>query len=310
MNARCAAAWVLLLAVWASWVRAGVAQEAGKPEKIYEVEEIKRLAYRRPALGELLSTNQLDLYLPKGAKDYPVVLIVHGGVWVVGDKTLDRIPAIARALARQGYGAAATNYRLSPWVRHPTHAQDVVKALAWLEQNIAEHGGDPNRVFLMGHSAGGHLVALVAADQSYLEKEGVQPSVIRGVVSLSGVYDVTEIAVQDLFKHAKVQVDAKLTKPFAAIFGNDANVISQASPISHVRPGLPPFLIVCGDHDLPGLENQAAQFARELKAKNNEVTFLRMKGRNHWTTFWSAQDREDPIGEAVTEFLNKHRQME
>lgn len=153
--------------------------------------------------------NQLDLYLPAGeaAKPRPVVVWVHGGGWAIGDKS-NRMSDKARLLTDAGYIVASINYRLSPSlggvptfepdrVMFPDHPKDVAAAIAWVSDNIGGYGGDPDAMFLMGHSAGAHLVSLVGSDPSWMEDQGDSLRQVRGVVSLdAGAMDVVDSATQ------------------------------------------------------------------------------------------------------------------
>ena len=152
----------------------------------YEVERHPDLEYQTGPDADV--RHKLDLYVPVGAKNYPVMIYIHGGGWKAGSKTL--YIGLGRTFARHGIGVAIINYRLSPRVKHPGHIEDVAKAFAWVKGNIAKHGGDPANITLMGHSAGGHLAALLATDPSYLKAEKLEPSNIRGVISVSGVYQI------------------------------------------------------------------------------------------------------------------------
>ncbi|HZU38899.1 MAG TPA: alpha/beta hydrolase, partial [Gemmataceae bacterium] len=97
---------------------------------------------------------RLDLYLPAGQHDFPVVVLVHGGCWLLGDnRCCGLYSSVGQFLASAGIGAVLPNYRLSPGVKHPAHIQDVAKAVAWTKQHIAEYGGRPAPLFLVGHSA-------------------------------------------------------------------------------------------------------------------------------------------------------------
>src|SRR5581483_10396907 len=111
--------------------------------------------------------HKLDVYLPKGKKEFPVLFFVHGGGWKSGNKSW--YGALGHAFAQAGIGVVLTNYRLSPQVKHPAHVQDVAKAFAWTCANIGKYGGRADRLFVCGHSAGGHLVALLATDPEYLK---------------------------------------------------------------------------------------------------------------------------------------------
>ena len=110
--------------------------------------------------------DRLDLYLPDGARDFPVLVFYHGGGLRNGDKGGSE--HVGMALASAGYGAAIVNYRLSPTVEHPEHAEDAARSLAWVYRNIAKHGGNPDAVYISGHSAGAYLAALLALDARYL----------------------------------------------------------------------------------------------------------------------------------------------
>ena len=135
--------------------------------------------------------HRLDLYLPRGKSNFPVVVLVHGGAWRRGDnRCCGLYSAVGQFLASQGYGVVMPNYRLSPEVRHPAHITDVARAVAWTRACINEYGGDPERLYLAGHSAGGHLVSLLTTDEKYLAAEGLRPDILKGVLAVSGVYDL------------------------------------------------------------------------------------------------------------------------
>ena len=135
--------------------------------------------------------HRLDLFLPKGKKDYPVVVLIHGGAWVLGDnRSCGLYSAIGEFFASQGIGAVLPNYRLSPGVKHPEHIKDVARAFAWTHKHIGEYGGSADKLFVAGHSAGGHLAALLATDQRCLKAEGLATGTIKGVIAVSGVYRI------------------------------------------------------------------------------------------------------------------------
>ena len=106
----------------------------------------------------------LDVYMPEGAKKAPVIVFLHGGALLYGDKTYGK--GIAASLVESGVGLVSANYRLSPDHAHPSHVQDAAAATAWVINNIAAYGGDPENVFIAGHSAGAYLAALLAIDSS------------------------------------------------------------------------------------------------------------------------------------------------
>src|SRR6185295_9736276 len=126
------------------------------------IREAKDLAYADGGDAK----QKLDLYLPPDAKNAPIVMWIHGGGWKWGDRAQYR--ELGRRFAEAGIGFAAISYRLSPKVKHPAHIEDCARAFAWLRAHAAEYGGDPDRLFVSGQSAGGHLSALLALDPSYL----------------------------------------------------------------------------------------------------------------------------------------------
>jgi arylformamidase len=125
----------------------------------------------------------------------PVVVFVHGGGWAIGSRRGAQVPRVkAPFFTAAGFVFVSIDYRLSPAVRHPAHVEDCAAALAWTFDHIADHGGDPQRVFVVGHSAGAHLAALVATDQRYLAAHGHAPSDLSGVVLLdSASYDLPRV---------------------------------------------------------------------------------------------------------------------
>jgi arylformamidase len=184
----------------------------------------------------------LDIYTPKRAAaaspdPEPVVVYIHGGGWKIGDKANpDSGSHKAVTFVSSGFVYVAINYRLSPAVHHPTHAQDVAKALAWVADNIGRYSGDPERIYAMGHSAGAHLAALVATDESYLKREGHSLKTIKGDILLDvGAYDIPWV-----MDHLKEERGREL---FLSAFGNDPKVWGDASPIYHVAAGkdIPPM---------------------------------------------------------------------
>src|SRR2546426_2940784 len=147
------------------------------------VEQVRDVAYVKGPQADFFR-HRLDLYLPKDKKQFPVVVLVHGGAWVIGDnRCCGLYSTVGEFLASRGIGVVMPNYRLSPWVKHPEHVKDVARAFAWTRANIAKHGGNPEQVFLAGHSAGGHLAALLAADETYLKAEGLKTADVRGVIA-------------------------------------------------------------------------------------------------------------------------------
>ncbi len=270
--------------------RAADRPASSTPEKTYEGESRLDLPYYDGPDADPVR-HRLDLYLPKGHKDFPVVLFVHGGAWTIGAKSggpFDAHAALGRMFARHGIGAAVTNYRLSPKVMHPEHVKDVARAFAWVHKHVAEYGGRPDQLFVCGHSAGGHLVSLLATDESYLKAEGLSGKDIKGVMPVSGVYVVAADGL------------------FTEVFGKDPAARKQAWPLTHVRAGCPPFLIVYADHDFPFIDLGSEVFCKALRDKKVPAETLKLAKRNHLDIIGNASHDDDPLAVALRGFIRKH----
>src|SRR5215510_14588644 len=130
--------------------------------------------------------DKLDLYLPEGRPNAPVIVSYYGNQLMGGDKSEDAY--IGQRFAAAGFVTAVVNYRLSPEVSHPAHVQDAAASFAWVKRHIKEHGGNADQVFIIGYSAGGYLAALLSTDPRYLAAHNLSPRDIRGTVPVSAFY--------------------------------------------------------------------------------------------------------------------------
>jgi acetyl esterase/lipase len=186
----------------------------------------------------------LDIYAPDDAKNLPVLFWIHGGGWQTGDKT--DVQLKPRVFAERGLVFVSTNYRLLPEVEMGELIRDVAKSLGWVHKNITSYGGDPNRIFVMGHSAGAQLAALICIDDRYLKAEGVPFDVLKGCVPVDGdTYDLPAIIITAELR----QTVHGLPLPefgHRVKFGNDPRKHIDFSAVTHVArdKGIPPFLIL------------------------------------------------------------------
>ena len=213
----------------------------------------------------------LDVYTPGNARNLPVVFWIHGGGWQAGDKTSVNIKP--RVFTERGFVFVSTNYRFLPNVEMDVLIRDVAKSLGWVHKNIAGYGGDPKRIFVMGHSAGAQLAALLCTDDRYLKAEGVAFDVLRGCVALDGdTYDIPAIIMT---AETRQTVHGLPLPVFGhrVKFGNDPRKHIDFSAVTHVAKGkgIPPFLIlhVAGHPDVTA---QALRFSSALKAADVPVT--------------------------------------
>lgn len=205
----------------------------------------------------------LDVYAPHGAHDLPVVLFFYGGSWQDGKRQWYRW--VGETLARHGLVAMVPDYRKYPQVRLDGFMTDAAHAVAWAHAHASDYGGNPRELFLMGHSAGAHIAALLATDAHWLASVGMHPRDLSGVVGLAGPYDFLP-----------------LTDPkFIDMFGRTHAVQEQSQPIHFVHGNEPPMLLLQGsDDDIVGPRN-ARSLANALRAKGETVTVHMYPGIGH-----------------------------
>jgi acetyl esterase/lipase len=217
---------------------------------------------------------------------FPLLLFAHGGAWRFGSK--DWHAYLGATLTSQGIGAAVINYRLSPAVKHPEHVRDVARAFAWVRKQAGELGADPGRLYVSGHSAGAHLVALLALDPRYLKAEGLAPSHIRGVVGISGPY-------------------ALVGRLFSEVFGEDEAARQAAFPLNHVRDQpaaqIPPFLILYAERDYRGLPLSASTLGEALRRHGAKAEVVEIKDRDHLSIITGFAKAEDAAVKATVQFI-------
>jgi len=254
----------------------------------FEVESVPDVAYYEGPDADPRK-HKLDLYLPKGQKDFPVLFFIHGGAWSTGDRKLYGM--FGNTFARNGIGTVVISYRLSPNVQHPAHVQDVARAFAWTHKNIAKYGGRPDQIFVTGQSAGGHLAALLATNESYLRAEGLSPQDIHGVIPISGVY---------LFRAGRPE----------RIVGQGQEAADSASPLKQVTGQEPPFLILYADRDFPGCAAMSQELCNELRAKQVEAEVKQIPDRNHISIIVRLMlSDSDSAAQELLKFVAQHSQL-
>ncbi len=166
----------------------------------------------------------LDIYVPKKRKGpLPVVVFFYGGSWRGGNRA-DYL-FVAEALTRRGYVAIVPDYRLFPDVRFPAFVEDGAKAVRWVLDHVADFGGDPDRLYLMGHSAGAHIAAMLTLEESYLAAAGVRVNSIRGMIALAGpyaFYPSRTASVAPIFAHL---ADENAARPIVFVDGDEAPML-------------------------------------------------------------------------------------
>lgn len=279
---------LLLLVVLAStpwqarYLRA--AEPSGEGFKV-----VANLAYKSgPTVTEYeLQRCKLDLVLPVGRTNFATLVWFHGGGLTGGSKSEGFAKQLARAF---GVAVASANYRLSPQATYPAYLEDAAAAVAWVQGNIAAHGGDTNLVFVGGHSAGAYLTSMVGLDARHLAKHGLGAGALAGLIPVSG----------QTMTHFTVRTERGL--------GKNNLTADEAAPIFHVRAETPPMLLIMGDHDWPARAEENQYFVAAMKvAGNQRVTYRQFADRTHGTIASKLVEPGDPAGEAVRGFLEECR---
>lgn len=265
-----------------------------------ELQTHRNLPYTDPA-DDL---EKLDIYAPEGAKNLPVVFWIHGGGWQVGDKS--QVEHKPQAFADKGFVFVSTNYRLLPKVDMDTLIRDVAEAVRWVHDHIADYGGDPNRLLVMGHSAGAQLAALISIDERYLKAEGLSLSMIKGCVPVDGdTYDIPAI-IETAETRRRVHGQPQAKFGHREKFGNDPAKHRDFSAVTHVAKGkgIPPFLILyVADH--PDNSAQAQRLAAALKESGVPVKLFGGKETNHNRLNDRLGLADDEATKAVYEFVDE-----
>lgn len=206
---------------------------------------------------------QLIVYREENADArLPIVIFFHGGAWAHGSP--QDYGFIARNIAPEGYIVVLGGYRLNEQGRYPAMLQDTASVIGWARENIASHGGDPNSIFLSGHSAGAYNVAQVALDGQWLEEAGVPREAIRGVVGLAGPYDFYPFDT-DRSRAAFESVGAA----------------EDSQPVNHAAASAPPMLLVHGEDDTVVRIRNSIALEKALRAVGAQVETLYLPGKTH-----------------------------
>ena len=244
----------------------------------------------------------LDVYAPAGARDLPVVFWIHGGGWQAGDKSDVKLKP--QWFMDKGFVFVSTNYRLLPAVDMGTIVRDVARSFRWVQDHVAEYGGDPRRVLVGGHSAGAQLAALICTDDKYLKAEGVSFDVLKGCIPVDGdTYDVPAI-----IELAETRWRLHGTPPHEyghrKKFGDDPAKHRDFSAVNHVAKGkgIPPFLILhVAGH--PDVSAQAFCLGAVLKEAGVPARVFGAKNTDHSKLNDDLGLAEDPATSVLFEFV-------
>ncbi|NME71975.1 alpha/beta hydrolase [Flammeovirga aprica] len=236
----------------------GLSQTATKYEQKNEIHYYSDTERKQDAY--LNERCVLDIYYPKNKKDFSTIVWFHGGGLKAGEKE------IPEALKNNDVAVIGVNYRLYPNVKAPIYIEDAAAAVAWAFQNIQKYGGNPEKIFISGHSAGGYLASMVGLDKKYLEKHGIDANQIAGLIPFSG-HTITHFTVRE-------ERGIKGEQP----------VIDELAPLYHVRSDAPPLLMITGDRELEllGRYEENAYMYRMMKVVGHKETqLMELDGYDH-----------------------------
>jgi acetyl esterase/lipase len=229
---------------------------------------------------------RLDVYSPRGAGGKLIIVFWYGGGWENGRKAQYRF--VGASLAEAGYVAVLPDYRLYPQVKFPAFVQDGAEAIAWVVSHAAEIGGDPERIYVAGHSAGAHLAGMLAYDRSQLERVGLAAGTVRGFIGLSGPYalDPNNDTYRTIFEVPYAHADWQ--------------------PVQLAKQGAPPALLLHGEADDVVAVGHARKMAATLSTLGVDVTLRTYPGRGHRDTvaaFAAPSPHKLPVIEEIRRFV-------
>lgn len=233
--------------------------------------------------------NLLDVFTPEPAGALrPVLIFVHGGAFVGGARRVGESPFYDNILlwaVRNGMVGVNTTYRRAPQHPWPAAQEDLAAAIAWVRKNIATSGGDPNRIYLMGHSAGAaHVAQYVGHPQFHVGPEGG----IAGAIMVSGIFDPST---------------ASVNPPLQAYFGNDAAVYAQRSALPGMAASRIPMLLAYAELDPPDFQQQAAQAEAALCAAGRCAPLLQLRGHSHMSEVYAINTPDTALTDAIRAFV-------
>jgi len=221
--------------------------------------------------------------------DGRILLFWHGGGWTSGYK--EWMGFMAPAFTAAGVTFVSAGYRLAPQHLFPDALDDCIDAIKWVAANIDRYGGDAGKIFIGGHSAGGHYAALLAANAAWTRSAGLARNAVRGCMPLSGVFEFGEasgLSVRPRF------------------LGTDPANEKRASPRWNLDPLLPPFLVAHGTHDFPHLIAQAGRFVQAVREQSGEAQHLEMSERTHFTSSYAGGETDGPWVNEALAFMARH----
>ncbi|MEY4132498.1 MAG: hypothetical protein RL592_556 [Verrucomicrobiota bacterium] len=259
----------------------------------FETKVLKDIPYKDDVVSQTPYEQErckLDLTVPAGAKGFATYVWFYGGGLKNGAKDLrsEYCAEIRASLAQGGVAVVTPDYRLSPKAKYPAYVDDAAAAFAWTVKHIAEHGGDPRKVFIGGHSAGGYLALLVGMDPERLKPHGLTLGSVAGIAQVSGQV-LTHYTVREERGQARYGITS-----------------DEAAPAFYIRKALPPILTIYAQNDMLSRAEENMFFVTTLKAAGHTENYsLRVDDRDHGTVGHGIRNLDDPARLAILNFIAK-----
>lgn len=253
------------------------------------LEPAANVVAHRDQLFDAAERLSLDVYAPAHADRAPVVVYFYGGDWTTGKRQWYRW--MGEALATQGMVAMIADYRHSPAVRMDGFLHDGAEAVRWARDHATEFGGDPSRLFVMGHSAGGHIAAMLATDKEWLGTVGMKPRDLAGFIGVAGAYDFLP-----------------LNEPrYVAMFGDSPAEQARSQPINFVDGDEPPALLLQGEEDTEVFPSEAISMEGRYRQLGEPVTLKLYPGLGHESLVFALGPlhRKAPVMQDVATFVRR-----
>jgi acetyl esterase/lipase len=229
---------------------------------------------------------KLDVFYPKDAKDYPTIVWFHGGGLRMGQRQWGEL--VAERFLPEDIAVVTVSYRFSPKVKNPVYIEDAAAAIAWTFKNIEKYGGDPEKIFLSGHSAGGYLTLINGMDKRYLEKHEISNMSLAGLMPISG----------QTITHSTIRREREIPE--------GTQLVDEYAPLYYANQVGPPCLCICGSDDLPLRSAENIYFVEVQKSTGNKnISFIEVEGRDHDSIFENINKPDDAVALAMLKFIKK-----
>jgi len=267
------------------------------------VKEVKQVL-DVPYLNDDIYKHKMDIFLPEGEKNFPMILFIHGGGWHWGDRRgfMDIYGDMGRSWAAHNIGTAVISYRLGDEHLIDEQISDVAAAVAWIYKNAEKFNADNKKLIVCGHSAGAHLAAMIAFDPEWLGKYGLNTNIIKGLILWSGLYDINESIAE-----AKCFIRKKIWHP---VFGKSEQYWKRMSPVTFIMKKnfvFSKILILCAEQDYKTIKAQSRKIAG-LLGQNcmNGVEII--SGEGHFSEVFHADEEGNPGFEKIVGFAKSFKE--